>query len=68
VEGQMQDIEEQIAHLQHIVDDLSAVVADQQTRLMRAEARIGLLLQREAEREVEGGGTIPLADQTPPHY
>ncbi len=26
------------------------------------------LLEREAEREAEAGGAIPLADQRPPHW
>jgi SlyX protein len=26
------------------------------------------LMQREAEREADAGGTIPLADQRPPHW
>ena len=29
---------------------------------------LGLLLEREAEREVAAGSSIPLADQRPPHW
>ena len=38
-----------------------------QREITRLQARIGMLMEREAEREAEGG-TIPLADQRPPHW
>ncbi|MCL7464862.1 SlyX family protein [Phaeovulum sp. NW3] len=60
--------EEQIAYLTRMVEDLSDVVARQETEIARLTRRLGLLLEREAEREVDGGGTIPLADQRPPHW
>jgi SlyX protein len=60
--------EEQIAHLTRIVDDLSAIVAAQASTLDRLTRRLSMLMEREAEREVDGGGTLPLADQKPPHW
>ncbi|MFP1643515.1 SlyX family protein [Pontitalea aquivivens] len=60
--------EEQIAHLTRTVEDLSDVVARQEVEITRLTRRLGLLLEREAERELDGGGTIPLADQRPPHW
>jgi SlyX protein len=63
-----QEIEEQIAHLTRTVEDLSDVVARQEREIERLARRVGLLLEREAEREAEGAGTIPLADQRPPHW
>lgn len=60
--------EEQIAHLTRMVEDLSDIVTRQQAELDRLARRIGLLLEREAAREADGGGTIPLADQRPPHW
>ncbi len=62
-----QAIEERIAHLQRMVDELSDVVARQAGEIERLHRRVGLLMEREAEREAEGGG-IPLADQRPPHW
>lgn len=59
--------EEELAHLRRIVDDLSEVVARQEREIERLARRVGLLMEREAERESEGG-TIPLADQRPPHW
>lgn len=60
-------LEEQVAHLTRMVEDLSDVVTRQGRELATLSRRIGLLMEREAEREAEGG-TIPLADQKPPHW
>lgn len=60
-------LEEAVAHLTRITDDLSSVVARQEGEIARLSRRVGLLLEREAEREAEGS-TIPLADQRPPHW
>jgi SlyX protein len=60
-------LEEQIAHLTHVTDDLSEVVARQEREIARLSRLVGLLAEREAQREAEGG-TIPLADQQPPHW
>lgn len=62
-----QALEERVAHLQKAVDDLSDVVAQQAREIARLTRRVGLLMEREAEREAEGGA-IPLADQRPPHW
>ncbi|MBT9247310.1 SlyX family protein [Gemmobacter fulvus] len=59
--------EEQIAHLVKAVEELSDVVAGQARELERLARRVGMLMEREAEREAMGN-TIPLADQRPPHW
>ena len=61
-------LEEQIAHLNRIVDDLSDVIARQEKELALLTRRVQLLMEREAEREMDAGGGIPLADQKPPHW
>ena len=61
-------LEETVAHLSRIVEDLSEIVARQEREIDFLMRRVGLLLEREASREVEAGGTIPLADQKPPHW
>ena len=68
MEDRMQALEERVAHLILTVDDLSDVVARQSREIEALGRRLGLLVEREAEREVEGGGTVPLADQKPPHW
>ena len=64
----LQRLEEMLAHLTRVVDDLSEVVARQDREITRLQGRVGMLLEREAEREAESGSGIPLADQRPPHW
>ena len=61
-------LEEEIAHLSRMVEDLSDVVARQEKEITVMKRRLGILLEREAERELESGGSVPLADQRPPHW
>ncbi len=58
--------EERIAHLTRAVDDLSDVVARQAKELDRLTRLVGLLAEREAEREGQGGA--PEANVKPPHW
>lgn len=59
-------LEERIAHLQRMVEDLSDVVARQSREVDRLTRLTGLLLEREAEREA--GLASPAANQKPPHW
>ncbi len=61
------DYEERIAHLERQVEELSSIVARQDKLVDRLTARVRLLSEREAEREADAG-SIPLADQKPPHW
>ncbi|MDF1718309.1 MAG: SlyX family protein [Antarcticimicrobium sp.] len=64
----MQQIEERLAHLARTVEDLSDVVARQQSEIDRMTRRVEMLMQREASREAEGTGGVVLGDERPPHY
>ncbi|PUB14210.1 SlyX family protein [Yoonia sediminilitoris] len=64
----MIDLEEQIAHLTRTVDELSDIVARQETELALVTRRLAILMEREASRELDAGGTVPLSDQRPPHW
>lgn len=64
----MTKLEEQIAHLTRTVEELSDIVARQETELALASRRLAMLMEREAGRELDAGGTVPLADQKPPHW
>ena len=64
----MSKIEEQLAHLTRTVDDLSEIVARQETEIAMLTRRLQLLLEREAEREASMGGGIVLGDERPPHW
>jgi SlyX protein len=60
-------LEERVAHLTRAVDDLSDVVAAQRKELDRLNRLVGLLVEREAEREAMAG-EAPAANQPPPHW
>lgn len=64
----MQKLEEQIAHLTRTVEELSDVVARQETEIVTLTRRVFMLMQREGEREAEQTGGVVLGDERPPHY
>ncbi|UWR25756.1 SlyX family protein [Sulfitobacter sp. S223] len=64
----MEEIEEKMAHLLRSVDDLSDIVARQQTEIDRLTRRVEMLMHREGEREAAGSGGIVVGDERPPHY
>jgi SlyX protein len=64
----MEHLEEKLAHLQRVVDDLSDVVARQDRELTVLRDKVDRLVHREAEREAEGTGGIVIGDERPPHY
>lgn len=61
-------LEERVAHLLRTVDELSDELARQGRELDLVGKRLKLLMEREAEREYALGGSVPLADQKPPHW
>ena len=61
-------IEEKLAHLERLVDDLNDVVARQSREIEVLTARVQLLMEREAARELEGSGGVVMGDERPPHY
>ena len=50
----MQALEEKLAHLQRVVDDLSDVIARQDRQIDRLREQVDRLILREAEREEAG--------------
>ena len=63
------DIEERLAHLERLAEELSSVVAAQGGEIDALKQQIALLMGREAEREAAvGGGGVILGDERPPHY
>ncbi len=61
-------LEEKIAHLTRAVDEMSDIVARQAGEISQLTQRVKMLMEREASREYDAGGSIPLADQKPPHW
>ena len=68
MERRIDTLEERIAHLMRVIDDLSDTVARQDTEIAVLTRRVEMLLKRESLRESEGGGGVVLADERPPHY
>ncbi|WP_299848352.1 SlyX family protein [uncultured Roseovarius sp.] len=65
----MRRLEEQIAHLTKTVDDLSDVIARQETEITMLTRRVQMLMEREAEREANLGGQVVMGgDERPPHW
>jgi SlyX protein len=64
----LQAIEEKTAPLLKTVDELSDVVARQEREIAMLTHRVQMLMEREGEREAQGGSGIVLGDERPPHY
>ena len=64
----IQVLEEKIAHLTRTVEELSDVMAKQDSELRRLTSLVEHLAQRARARESDGGGGIILGDERPPHY
>ncbi|RJE84844.1 SlyX family protein [Paracoccus onubensis] len=67
-EARIEHLEEVLAHLTRLTEDLSEVIARQDAEIARLTRRVEMLMQAEATREAEAGNTVPLADQRPPHW
>ncbi|WP_193141530.1 SlyX family protein [Meridianimarinicoccus sp. MJW13] len=63
-----QAMQERMAYLERTLSDLSDVIARQDREIQTLTRRVAMLMQREAERESDLGGIVPLADQKPPHW
>jgi SlyX protein len=55
-----------LAHAVKVSDELSDVVAAQETKILVMQRRLEMLMTREAEREAQGVEYV--ADQRPPHW
>ncbi len=61
-------IEERLAEALKTIDEMSDEMARQGKSITRLEARVAMLMEREARREADGGGGIVIGDERPPHY
>ena len=62
------EIEERLAHVERLLDDLNEVVARQSREIEVLTKRVQLLMEREAARELEASGGVVVGDERPPHY
>jgi len=63
----IEQLEIRVAELLRDVDDLSQASAQQSKIIDLLQKRVKLLLEREAEREAQGGAYV-MDDTPPPHY
>ncbi|AKO98524.1 MAG: SlyX family protein [Marinovum algicola] len=61
-------VEERLAHLIRMMDDMSDVIARQDGEIARLRQQVDMLMHREAERQSEQPGGVVLGDERPPHY
>ncbi|WP_419182497.1 SlyX family protein [Paracoccus seriniphilus] len=61
-------LEEALAHLSRVAEDLSDVIARQDAEIARLTRKVEMLMRAEAAREAENGNSVTLADQRPPHW
>jgi SlyX protein len=66
--SEIEQLQERVAHLERMVEELSDMVADRGRETDVLTRRVEMLLRREAEREAGEATGIPLADQRPPHW
>jgi len=64
----IEDLQERIAHLERAVEELSGELVKRGREVDTLTRRVEMLLMREAERESDIGGAVPMADQKPPHW
>ena len=61
-------LQERLAHLERLTDELSDTVARQAREIDRLTHRVAMLMEREAAREADGSGGVVIGDERPPHY
>ncbi len=61
-------LEERLAHLERTTEELSDIVAAQAKEIDVLTRRVTMLMEREAQREADGGGGVVFGDERPPHY
>ena len=62
------ELQERLAHLERLTDELSEVVARQDAEIARLTRRVEMLMRAEAERQAGEGIAPPVADERPPHW
>lgn len=68
-DARLTQLEESLTHQAAMLEDLSQMVVSQGKTIERLERLVALLRARAAEAEADqGGGSVILGDQKPPHY
>ena len=66
--ARIRQLEETLAHLTRISEDLHEVIARQDADIATLTRRVEMLMRFAAEQQADPEGQIPLADQRPPHW
>lgn len=67
-ETRIHAVEETLAHLTRLTEDLHEVIARQDAEIATLTRRVEMLMRFAAEQQAGAEGQIPLADQRPPHW
>jgi len=67
-DARIEKLEEQAAHQARLVDELNEVVTRQADQIALLERRMRMVMERLAAEEAGIDGSVPLADQKPPHW
>ena len=67
-DARIRQLEEALAHLTRVTDDLHEVIARQDADLALLSRRVEMLMRHAAEQQADAEGSIALADQRPPHW
>lgn len=64
----MDKLEEKIAHLERVTDDLSDIISRQAAEIDRLTHRVEILMSREADRMASDSSHLFTGQERPPHY
>ncbi|MDB6180601.1 SlyX family protein [Paracoccus fistulariae] len=68
-DAQIRQLQETVAHLTRLTEELNEVIARQDGEIARLTRRVDMLWRHAAEQQADAeSGAIPLADQRPPHW
>lgn len=62
------ELEETAAHLTKTVEELSDIIARQDSEIALLTRKVQMLMEREAGREAAEGVAVVMGDERPPHY
>lgn len=64
----MTELEEKLAHLERLTEEMSEVMARQDKEIALLSRRVQLLMEAEAERQKHQGEYVFTGEEKPPHY
>jgi SlyX protein len=65
---EIEKLQETIAHLTQVTEDMSDVIARQDQELRDLTAKVTLLIEQEIDRMTASDGGVIVGNERPPHY